>query len=137
MGRFWRMSVVVMVLALAPMQAWGECAWVLWNRFGYGNAVASPHFNGGGTWQVTAALPDYASCNAAARQHAHRWAQDVPRENSIKVTQMIGGGFQAHADSKEPAGSSAPLPNEPFSSTSEYRCFPDTIDPRGPKGSGR
>jgi hypothetical protein len=32
MGRLWRLSVVVIVLALAPMQAWGECAWVLWEQ---------------------------------------------------------------------------------------------------------
>jgi hypothetical protein len=30
MGRLWRLSVVVIVLTLAPMQAWAECAWVLW-----------------------------------------------------------------------------------------------------------
>jgi hypothetical protein len=31
MGRLWRLSVVVLILTLAPMyRAWAECAWVLW-----------------------------------------------------------------------------------------------------------
>jgi hypothetical protein len=32
MARLWRLSVVVIVLTLAPQHAWAGCAWVLWEE---------------------------------------------------------------------------------------------------------
>lgn len=45
MGRLWRLSVVVIVLTLAPMTAWGGQAWVLWVEAPVGSdqwSIATP-----------------------------------------------------------------------------------------------
>jgi hypothetical protein len=92
------LAALLAVLTLASA-AWAECAWVMWWRYSYSNAVASPHF-GGGTWEPAAAVPDFATCNAAAKQNAQRWAR-VGSEQKVEVIEMVGGGFQVHTSARK------------------------------------
>jgi hypothetical protein len=63
MGRVWpvSMSIVMIVLTLAPMQAWAGCAWVLWSF------VASD-LSRQGTWAQMAAYDTRGDCLKAARK---------------------------------------------------------------------
>jgi hypothetical protein len=95
-----RIGTFLAVLTFAPMQAWAECAWVLWQEQTVTGST--------GVIQAT------------------RWSP-------IGGSSGIGPcGKALPPDSREPRADATP-----GELVKQYRCLPDTIDPRGPKGGGR
>jgi hypothetical protein len=139
MGRFRRLSVVVIVLTLAPMQAWAECAWVLWesgavieNKSGvtqerlmvaeWESLLVDELKRGGVSTESTTpflALESRRECEAtlaAALQSLRANGARVEARTAVWLSEL-GGTRLIRAKN--------------------FQCLPDTIDPRGPKGSGR
>ena len=103
-----RASLVVVLLLLASLgTASAECAWVLWGHMGNIDLGASPP--DGSKWNQFAAFATMAEC-----EHSRETAQ----EGNAGVLRLF-----------DPA-TAAKLKIPDFL----YRCLPDTIDPRGPKG---
>jgi hypothetical protein len=112
-----RLLLVVVVLTLAPMQAWAECAWVLWSNYGTEDVdvpITAPSVVSGkvSEWQPLEAFATTKACETAL-SNAQR------RESNMKVER----------NKSKPKGT--------LWNVFTFRCLPDTIDPRGPKGSGR
>jgi hypothetical protein len=119
---FWRLSVAVIVLTLAPMEAWAECAWVLWKvptgkfyqagRAGELPRDAVPFELRNLPPRIEGGFPAYRECMAQPQAQQSEdgtfWTTRMTRGNNIEV--LVGVSFQ---------------------------CLPDTVDPRGPKGGGR
>ncbi len=117
-----------LVITFFGSPAGAECAWVLWERSGWWKRVNPPSTTAGklpdsAGWTLAAAVPTYAECNDAARRQAEFKATQRADSTNVKVTELIGGGFSGSANVKNPDGLMYV----------EVRCFPDTIDPRGPK----
>jgi hypothetical protein len=113
MGPAWRTSVVVIVLTLAPMQAWAECAWVLWLN----------------TEVISAAIPtDWTVAQAfSARQEClnglRKTFNQIKGATTTNIDQIAAGSFMVITADRQ--------------ASTAGKCLPDTIDPRGPKGGGR
>ncbi len=98
------------------------CAWVLWGHYGeiIGTKVETK-------WHVDAGYPEkaYSQCTDDALRTvkgiAEGW-KDSPNMKSITMHQL-NGGKQSVIIGK--SGSTEYW---------EYGCFPDTVDPREPKG---
>jgi hypothetical protein len=123
MAHLWRLSVAVILLTLAPMHvAWAECAWVLWSEF---SAIGDNPVH---RWTMHAAYPGggYERCVGDARTHASRYV-DGPNVLSVELKELIGDQFGQLMKFKTGRGHH----------WTRYACYPDTIDPRGPKGGGR
>jgi hypothetical protein len=126
MARLWRLSVVVIVLTLAPMQAWAECAWVLWKQWtviSYNKQQAEGTFS-----DFTNAFDTRAECaQAQAREIQDHYdssnsaAKSNPQQR-LTVTRTDDGFSVSHANGL---------------TTYRHLCVPDTIDPRGPKQTTR
>jgi len=107
MGLLWRLSVVVIVLTLLPMQAWG--AWVLWTH-----ATARDQSE---TWTARWGYETEAACGLAATHYNVDVPATLPVERSGNTV-----------TTRFPDGTSTRV---------SFVCLPDTIDPRGPKGATR
>lgn len=121
-------TLLLAALVLWAGEARGACAWVLWEQITLVNFEGKPAIEKG-KWTIFAALPTYAECNDAARKRAERHAKPPAEAVNVKDVQMhelIGGGYSVDTALKKP---------EHASSSREFRCFPDTIDPRGPKAA--
>lgn len=118
-----KLLIVALVLgAFGPAFAWGECAWVLWERYEFVNVNPGKPIERG-DWQIFAALPTYDACSNTARQRAERKAETSPEAVNVKdqrVYELIGGGFGVRTEFKKPQQSSSYV---------ELRCFPDTVKP--------
>jgi hypothetical protein len=119
MGRLWRLSVVVIVLTLvAPMQAWGECAWVLWAQGfiegTYPTGVVVEPWRPVGGWQAK------GDCDTNKSATMKRGEEQQKTPEAKQTWKLVMGEY---ADTAKVIV--------------EYVCLPDTVDPRGPKGSGR
>jgi len=109
-----RASLAVVLLLLASVgTASADCAWVLWEDV---YSVSTGH-----TFRLLSATTTEATCRAQARDHA-RMTEDFHRS---------GGSGKVHAD----AGAACVTVIRPQNLVHvyDYDCFPDTIDPRGPK----
>ena len=114
-------------LLAAAASAHAECAWVLWVKYEFVNVTPGRPIDSEG-WKPDSPVPTYGAYNEAARQRAERRVEPWAAAANVRARQMsplIGGGFSARLDFKDPEHS--------FSNV-EFRCFPDTVDPRGPKG---
>jgi hypothetical protein len=114
-----RASLVVALLLLASVgTASTECAWVLWSESD--TAFRQPGVLGGGTVSIVEAFETKSACDgAAARQAAAREADTRADGNYSTVSRR---GTWVFWESAIALGSY------------RYRCLPDTVDPRGPKG---
>jgi hypothetical protein len=91
--------------------AHAECAWVLWYRvteYRNGEAMEAP-FDAG------EAHPTLAACQGVPQERLTEWALVEATDPDLKTTTRPT--FVLVQDKN-----------------SNYRCLPDTVDPRGPKG---
>ena len=112
--------LVAFLLLDSTATAHAECAWVLWTRdasAGYGFVDEKP-------WQLVRSVPTYDACEAAQaktiKNIAAFWAKagrDVATtENTFSLSIRDAEGKQVGLV------------------TQLFRCLPDTVDPREPKG---
>jgi hypothetical protein len=114
MTHFWRLSLVMIVLTFAPMQAWAECAWVLWMR--------DSEIRTQTPWIPVGAFVTQRDCVVGAQK-----AFDPFRGGGMSVLTDLGE-FALVTTTRRPGGVIV---------TVTLQCLPDTIDPRGPKGATR
>ena len=121
MIRFQRTSVTVALsLVISTATAYAECAWVLWEHRVTSSKSGPPEE----TWSAQEAVETRVNCETRTETLIQRLVQ--PRasgslynyeriDNSKGVTTYLGpkelGTYQ----------------------TSDFRCLPDTVDPREPK----
>ena len=106
-------AVALAASVLAPSSALAECAWVLWQRSIDRNHATAWEPVSGGNEPGCPRAPDASL--AAERQVATftQIRQDTTRWTVMKKD-----------DQNTPA----------VTKMYEYRCLPDTVDPRGPRG---
>jgi hypothetical protein len=117
-------SLVVALLLASVGTASSECAWVLWTKSERVNFTPGTVQSDG--WETESAAPTYDECSRAARKRAERVGTKPDKSNlkSAEFGELIGGGYRA---------TRVYAHNETMSASWEFRCFPDTIDPRGSK----
>ena len=103
-----RASVIGFSLLTSAATAHAECAWVLWGE------VVAPAL-GGPLHEVESAHPSLADCDETLLGY---------------VAILKREGFAVTGGSKRSQGLVAKKNDE----SRAYRCLPDTVDPRGPKG---
>ena len=116
-----RAALVVLCLLLAAARASAECAWVLW--------LTREGFDTAGRNVVEAPVP-YASYTALKE-----CATELDRtERMLRVD-------AANAVTRVAASTLDVSVRDPKTLTTlrgqSWRCLPDTVDPRGPKGGAR
>jgi hypothetical protein len=116
-------SLIVLVLLLASVgTASAECAWVLWKRevlLGNADAVERP-------WEPPQAVPDHGACEAAETEVLKNIARSRAQGGDWISTGVTGNLVITLY--RDPEGKLV------MTESQEFRCLPDTIDPRGPKG---
>jgi len=142
MGRLWRLSVVVIVLtlsllaAVAPMQAWAECAWVLWSSLSELDPLNPPGklSEADVAWRIHRAVGSQNECIQNKTGLLARWRDEAQRKSrlgeltiSSQFAEPDGRFTLFHDASGKVVGTSM----------ERALCLPDTVDPRAPKASGR
>jgi hypothetical protein len=113
--------LVAVALTLAPIQAWAECAWVLWEEFvttDFGKSEPTAD------WRIVQATPDLQDCQKRVEGVINRRAQSFRRPDGSQVTGTVEGNRVSYI------GGGVGL-------IYTYTCIPDTLDPRGPKAGAR
>jgi hypothetical protein len=125
-------AVLFSMLCLVSLatSAAAECAWVLWD------------WRDNSGWTTTGVYPSYSKCWAKIHQHTgiseegsfsdwidwiRRLGRYDERMRGIDVGHMKATDLYIGARESGAVVISA-------QTITEYRCLPDTIDPRGPKG---
>jgi hypothetical protein len=112
-----RRALLVVVLLLASVgTASAECAWVLWEQV---SSVSSVGERGSfeTEYRIVEARGTEGACRAlvsqAAKGRAAQWGDRATLSNENSSVSVAG---------------------EKTAVSWDYRCLPDTVDPRGPKG---
>lgn len=108
-------ATVLLALLTLTSSATAECAWIAWHwSVGMGDDYGRNIEN-----YRMAAYPTQAACLADVRARAR--SIPMAKEKGSKVTEHTVG-----ADVQRPNGTIV-----------SFDCWPDTVDPRAPKGGGR
>jgi hypothetical protein len=111
-----RASPVVVLLLLASVAtASAECAWVLRQR----ETAVSSSVVDENPWQLLRAVPTYDTCESA---------------HATAIKNIAALWAQRHGASASVGDSTIIVSMSGVSWTQHFRCLPDTVDPRGPKG---
>jgi hypothetical protein len=113
--------IVMLVLAL-PHVASAACAWVLWS--GSSNVEGGP--------SPLRAFPAYADCAKAAEADMKKVAEDQREHKRQDATITT-----VSTSSLGSAGWTVEVKSDQHYWVAVWKCLPDTIDPRGPRGAGR
>jgi hypothetical protein len=109
------------LVVLTPLFASAECAWVLWRE----DERKDPNRLAEATWAVPIAYADRAACVAVINDNVTRWEEKrSPTQSVERVSSGTAAEFRTRFDV------------DGWLSV-RFRCLPDTVDPRGPKGGGR
>jgi hypothetical protein len=105
-------------LFLLATSASAECAWVLWSQ---------PYSPNPGAWVLQIAYPTIAACTQALDQREKKareskWSSDRRAATDLFILYTRGGTKLDIRDGDGTTGGTT------------WQCFPDTVDPRGPKG---
>ena len=105
-------------------EVWGaECAWVLWKKTEktmVGKYKQYPDHSV--SWELMDAVPKFEQCLQSGREYSER-------QYSLYLKGKSEGEFQGMRIGKSPSGGLM-LSEEGLTQTIEFKCFPDTIDPR-------
>jgi len=129
-----RMNTIMgslLLVAMAATSVSAECAWVLWTRVEDENGQISPWASGGG------AYPTYSKC----WDEIHRLTGIAEKRSLADWSDWINGlGRYRKYPIKSSTGVVIDVTPTEFGAIlqngkifSEFKCSPDTIDPRGPK----
>ena len=95
-----------------------ECAWVLWSQ------VHDPR---PGVWQLQTAYPNVGACSKALDQ------REKEGRKAVYVTES-GAKIKGLTDRRAPTDLYLQYGSDESTGGIAWQCFPDTVDPRGPKG---
>ena len=114
-----RSLLVAFCLLTSAATAYAECAWVLWvesRRIGEG-APSSGYTE----WNIKQAFNQRAECVNGLDVIEKKWGERITPSSAHRPMRFNDIRFTL-----------IPLPGGYWHT--EYRCLPDTVDPRGPKG---
>jgi hypothetical protein len=103
--------VVLLLASFGTVSA--ECAWVLWSAL---NIPSTPGLVDA-DWRIDTAYPSMQECDAALAK---------------EFVRLKGEGLETHYTKARTVFASKGMGQE--ITTTHYRCLPDTLDPRGPRG---
>jgi len=110
-------SLIVALVLAAPSLSEAECAWVLWQ--GRSVNLAEPQ------WQSLDGFPKWADC-IQMKMAKHTNLADI-KYSPYGNTTVVDMKDRVVMRSRSESGKEEIV-------TIEFRCLPDTVDPRGPKG---
>jgi len=117
-ARAWLVALLlVVVLALQSSAVWAACAWVLWS---HGSIIGTypTELRKDQPWQAVEGWSTRTECDA---DRAVRLQRDQQLHASPEWKRQWRDLMGEYADTAKPEV--------------QYACLPDTIDPRGPKGT--
>ena len=117
--------VALLVFVVGTGTAFAECAWVLWEKSISLNIPEKGLVEK--NWSLQSALPTFDTCREAAKEKAQQqllWLSKTPHIKTNEMKEFVGG-FVVVKEFEVPKDSNIAW---------WVQCFPDTVDPRGPKG---
>ena len=117
-----RASLVVLCLLVSVPTASAECAWVMWES---GATRIGDGFSRLPGWSPETSVSTLSECRAEIANRLRSWA--AVAELGGKRHVLL---YSESAQAFDKEGS----PTTPEYMFVQYKCLPDTVDPRGPKG---
>lgn len=112
--------LVAFYLLTSAATAYAECAWVLWEHTV--TSVASPKLDPGDKWEPHGASESKSNCEGALGKTVK-----ILQEGMKKTLADAGGEVGVTANGY------VVILGQSVVMKVDFRCLPDTVDPRGPK----